>query len=187
MFNVVRNCKTVVLGLSSCMLFASAMPSLAKEEFLTFSNTDFYASDNCFTANLYCDWTYSGLEPLYNGKAIKTITLGGRPYTGGNVYITVLSKAQGSGADSYLMYQKDGQWLKLSDDEGGARDFLAVVHFNGYKDPQYFQGLGFTHYDSSDHNSFRVFQIMKSYNPDEHGCYYLEIYPDGRIEKVWHP
>ncbi|MDJ0764370.1 MAG: hypothetical protein QNJ97_15435 [Myxococcota bacterium] len=90
-----------------------------------------------------------------------------------------------SGTDPKLWYQDTWgeDWQYLSDDQGGNRNFSAVVHFN---DLLAFTVVGAGHWSSNDLDFYDIQIDRYYYDPDIHGVYYLEVYAVGE-DVVWHP
>ncbi|MDJ0765853.1 MAG: hypothetical protein QNJ97_22915 [Myxococcota bacterium] len=128
-------------------------------------------------------WDYSGNEPTWNNRKYKTIKILG-PWEGGPEYVIVKS-ATFWGADPKLYYKNGSSWAYLSDDHGGNLQFKTVIHFNGEM-PDVAVELLFNHYSISDTANYTISTQVHDDDPQETGCYYLEVYSDGSMTKVWH-
>jgi hypothetical protein len=136
----------------------------------------------------YCDWNYTGNEQVWEGKRYRELTLRSDQYQT-DLYVTVDSWLNGGeNSDPMLYYEAtDGSYQYLSDDEKGNRQFKAVIHFNKCTYSKVYLSLKFLHYLSTDNGHYRVGVSSSVPDPGYKGVYYLEVYSDGSLQRVWHP
>ena len=134
-----------------------------------------------YIANYY--WGHQGDEPVWNSRKYKVGELS-HGFEGATEWVLVESM---SDVDPRLYYKSNHTlyWEHLSDDEGQDYNFRAVIHFNGGA-PSTVVHLMYTHYKTTDLGDYRILHAGFDHDPQETGCPYLEVYPDGTIERVWH-
>ena len=138
---------------------------------------------NYWSSSTVYTWDYSGNEPSWNSRKYKTYKIVG-PFSGGPGYVVVKS-ANPWGGDPRLYYKSGSTWTALSDDEGEGVNFRAVIHFNGAM-PSVSVDLLYNHYSTGDTADYQFSHTVSNNDPGETGCYYLEVYSDGSMSKVWH-
>ncbi len=141
----------------------------------------------------YSIWQTSSL--MINGRQANEILALGYSENQGDVYLTVWSDKDNEGGNPntdpllYFRFPGGSSYGWLSDDEGGNLNFKAVIHFNnnsnqwGKSSGVYLYAL---HYPSNDLESYGIHCQYTEYDPQMHGCYYLELHDNDTYDFMWH-